>query len=285
MASALLWGARELLLASTGWLDYARRVYAIDPGGHPFLSYVGVNFTKQAIKNYKFYFSFFRRLSAREIEDLLPVPDRGRFDELYALWHPTQRYDAIHRGTTFALKVDPDGTLTHYYHLRVRGTPLGLPERLVLSSEDRDNHHGVCEEFTGSKVSLKRYYYCRDRATIAQSLEMAGLHGVADQVPYIDWLEYIESDGRDKMAWITASPILIQELIEQRGPPRLASGVAKIRHDCGFELFGPGSARDGTDHSIYFIQPVGPLSRGGYLFDGVRRFATHHLKLARFPER
>ena len=276
----MVWRAREFLLESTAWLDYAKRVYQIDPCGLPFLSYVGVNFTSEAIKNYKFYFSFFRRLSEEELAVLLPVADRGRFDEFYREWHPTTRYGTIHRGTTFAVKMENDGSLTHYYHLRVPGTPLGLPERLALGGEDLGNYHGVCEEFTATKTSLKRYYYCRSKQTIAESLQLAGLGDLMDQLPWIDWLEYIESEGRDKMAWISGSQPLIRELVHLRGPPRLYSELAKIRNDCGFEFFGPGSARDGTDHSIYFIQPVGLLRGGGYLFDGVRRFATHHLKLS-----
>jgi hypothetical protein len=271
--------AREVLLTSTAWRDYVRGVYSIDPGDHPFLSYVGVNFTSEAIKNYKFYFSFFRRLSAEEIGVLLPVADRGRFDELYDAWHPSQNYGAIHRGTTFALKVETDGTLTHYYHFRVPGLLLGPPERLELQPSDRDRYHGVCEEFTGSSIHLKRYFYCADRATIAESLELAGLTGMADQVPAIDLLEYIESEGRDKMAWITASPLLIGTLIDHRGPPQLEQEIARIRYDCGFQVFGPGSARGGGDHSIYFVHPEGPLHRGGYVFDGVTRFIERHLKL------
>jgi hypothetical protein len=273
---SLLWRARDMLLANKAWLDYARTVYAIDQGGHPFLSYVGLNFTEDEVKNFKFYFSFFRRLDDSEIAALLPV--RGRFDEFYARWHPSKRYASIHRGTTFAVKVEGDGTLTHYYHMRVPGMPFGPPERLEIDPEDEGNYHGVCEEFTGSKVSLKRYYYCRNKITIAQSLELAGLVGLNDQLGSIDWLEYIESESRDKMAWITGNQLVIQTLIDQRGPARLGAVLSKIRYDCGFELFGPGSARDLGDHSLYFIQP-GPLMGAGYLFDGVRRFATHHLKL------
>lgn len=275
-AHALLWRARDVLLGIPGWLDYVRRVYSIDPGGYPFLSYVGVNFTKDTIKNYKLYFSFLRRLGEAEISELLPVPDRGRFDEYYPQWHPSREYRAIHRGTTFALKIDADGSLTHYYHLRLRGLPFGPPQRLELHPSDRENHHGVCEEFTGGKVHLKRYYYCRNPGTIAESLAIAGL---PDRTPSIDLLEYIESDGRDKMAWITEDPGLIQELLLLRGQHRLASGLAKICHECGFILFGPGSARDTSDHSIYFIEPGGPLAGGGYLFDGVRTFLRRHLRL------
>src|SRR5262245_61008973 len=108
-AYALLWRARDVLLESPAWIEYARRVYAIDPGDHPFLTYVGINFTKERLKNYKFYFSFYRRLSEEELASLLPVPDRSHFDALYAeAWHPTPRYSQLHRGTTFAVKVEPD---------------------------------------------------------------------------------------------------------------------------------------------------------------------------------
>lgn len=280
-AYSLLWRARDVLLAKPAWLDYVRQVYTIDPGGHPFLSYIGVNFTKDTIKNYKFYFSFFKRLSPGEIDTLLPVPSRGRFDALYPEWHPSHEYKAMHRGTTFALKVDPDGTLTHYYHLRLRGLPFGLPERMAMPARDHDNYHGACEEFTGSKIHLKRYFYFRDPETIAESLRIGGL---PDDPRPVDMLEYIESDGRDKFAWISSSHDLIRELLEERGQPRLSPGLFKMCHDCRFELFGPGSARDGSDHSIYFVQH-GPVGFSGYwLFDGVRSFIQRHLKLPRFPE-
>lgn len=278
-ARALLWEAKERWLETTAWLDYVREVYAVDPGGYPFLTYIGLNFTEGSIKNFKLYFSFFKALSSSEVERLLPVPDRGRFDEMYAKWHPTRRYSTLHRGTTFALKVGADGALTHYYHLRVPGAPLGLPERLALAETDVDNYHGVCEEFSGGSAHLKRYYYCKDPRTIADSLVQAGFPDYVDQVPYIDWLEYIESEGRDKADWVTTSPDLIAALVEDRGPPRLDSALAKICLDCGFELFAPGSAVGGADHAIYFVQPEGHARGGGYLFDGARRFIERYLGL------
>ncbi|MCB9652325.1 MAG: hypothetical protein H6730_37825 [Deltaproteobacteria bacterium] len=278
-ARALLWEAREGLLGDRTWLDYVRQVYAIDPGDYPFLTYVGLNFTANRIKNYKFYFSFFRRLEAPEIEALLPVPDRSRFDDLYARWTPSYQYDTIHRGTTFALKVDPDGTLTHYYHLRLPGFFLGKPERLTLTPEDEGNLHGACEEYTAGKVHLKRYFYARDRGTIAASLEEAGFTDFMDQLPSIAWLEYIESEGRDKAAWITDSPVLLDDLIERAGPPGLASGLARIARECGFLVYGPGSARGGGDHSIYFVDPGGPVGGAGFLFDGVTTFLQRHLRV------
>lgn len=266
------WRAREDLLEMTAWLDYARRVYAIDPGGHPFLSYVGVNFTRDTIKNYKFYFSFYRRLSAGEIDDLLPVPDRGRFDEFYAQWHPTtQSQLVLHRGTTFALKIDRSGALTHYYGLRVRGLPFGLPRRLTLAADDHDNYHGVCEEFTGGRAHLKRYFYCFNRASIAESLASSGLPG---QGPSIYGLEYNESEGRDKTTWITTDQGFIQAFLARRGPPHLAAHLATICHDSRLFLVAPGSAHDKDDHSIYIHPGVG---------DGVSRFAKDYLKITSFP--
>lgn len=278
-ARALLWQAREGLLSDQTWLEYVRQVYAIDPGEHPFLTYVGLNFTEDRIKNFKLYFSFFRRLEAPEVAALLPVPDRSRFDALYAQWQPSLLYDTIHRGTTFALKVDADGTLTHYYHLRLPGLFLGPPERLALAPEDEGNLHGACEEFTRGQAHLKRYFYCRDRGTIAASLAEAGFEDVEDQLPWIDWLEYIESEGRDKAAWITASPVLLGDLVERAGPPGLAPALARLCKECGFELYGPGSARGGGDHSVYFVQPGGPLGGAGFLFDGVQTFLQRYLRV------
>lgn len=280
-AYSLLWQARDVLLASPAWIEYARNVYSVDPGGYPFLSYVGVNFTHESIKNYKFYFSFFKPLSREEVATLLPVADQGRFWEMYKLWQPTRDYEFIHRGLTFAVKVEADGTLTHYYHLRMRGLPFGPPERIELKELDRDNYHGVCEEFTGSKIHLKRYYYLYDRDSVAETLAIAGL---PDRTEAIECVEYIESEGRDKMAWITGDRRLLDALIHERGQPRLSQGLAKMCNDCRFDQFGPGSSRDAGDHSIYFVENTGVRGNYGYLFDGVRTFAKRHLRLHRFPE-
>lgn len=278
-ARALLWGAREALLGTRAWMDYVRGVYSVDPGDYPFLTYVGLNFTDRTIKNFKFYFSFYRRLSAEEIAVLLPVPDRGRFDELYARWHPSRSYGAMHRGTTFAVKVDAQGALTHYYHMRLPDMPMGPPLRLALHPGDVGNYHGVCEEFSGAQTSLKRYYYCGEPDTIRDALVQVGLQDGLDQVPQIPLLEYIESEQRDKLTFITGSRNLMDSLVLKRGPPRLDFGLAKLCRDCDFELFGPGSARDLGDHSVYFIQPAGTPAAAGNLFDGVRRFVARYLKL------
>lgn len=265
-------------------MDYVRQVYTIDPGGYPFLSYIGLNFTKNTLKNYKFYFSFFKRLNEEEIGKLLPVSDRGHFDELYAQWSPTKLYNMHHRGVTFALKVNPDGTLTHYYHLRLPSMPFGLPKRLSMSQEDLDrNYHGACEEFTKDKIHLKRYYYIHDPHSIAETLEMVNLYDDVQEHDWLDTVEYIESENRDKVAFFTTSPTMLQTLIEERGPPRLMNGLIKMCHDCGFELFGPGSALDGKDHSVYFVQNSGPSTAPGYyIFDGVSTFVRKHLKVEDF---
>lgn len=274
---AVRWQVKDLLLRSPAWLDYLRGIYSLDPGeGHPFYTYVGINFTKDAIKNYKFYFAFYRKLSPEEISIVLPVKNRSRFDEFYAGWQPTKASKTIHRGTTFAVKVEADGTLTHYYHLRVPGLPFGPPERLSLHPSDRDNYHGVCEEFTGKKAHLKRYFYCANNETIAESLRLCGL---PDRSAFVEWLEYIESDGRDKMTWVATYPRLIQELVLRNGPPELGAVLTKMCFDTGIGLYAPGSARDGSDHSVYFFRPGTEEIR----IDGVRSFATRYLKLEDFP--
>lgn len=275
-AHVLVWEAKRVLMEQTAWLDYVKRVYALEP----FLTYVGVNFTKDTLKNFKFYFSFLRRLSDAEIDTLLPVPNRSRFDELYhSAWHPTHQYNHMHRGTTFALKVNPSGALTHYYHFRIPGLILGEPERLPIVDADRDNYHGVCEEFTGDQVHLKRYWYMHDRDTIAETVRIAGLDDLYEEIPTISMLEYIESSSRDKLEWITGSQRMVNELIYRRGPERLMSALKLVCRDCKVDLFGPGSARDGTDHALYLIDTMAPLHPGGYIFDGVRRFITSYLKL------
>lgn len=270
-----------MLLDVPGWLDYVRDVYSIDPAGYPSLTYIGLNFTKDTLKNYKLYFSFFKRLSSEEISKLLPVADRGHFDALYAQWTPTKRYDMIHRGCTFALKIDGDGTLTHYYHLRLPTMPFGPPQRLEMTDEDlSNNYHGACEEFTGDHIGLKRYYYSQNRQTIAETLRAADFSEALGELETINTVEYIESDTRDKFAWFSRSPAMLQALVERRGPPRLTPGLVKLCNDCGFIPFGPGSARDGKDHSVYFVQDEGVQTAPGFiLFDGVRAFIRRHLKI------
>lgn len=272
----LLWRAREILPEIPGWLDYVRGVYSVDPGGYPFLSYLGINFTKDTIKNYKLYFSFYKPLTAKDLDLLLPVSDRGHFEQLYAQWHPTHAYKTIHRGVTFAIKIEPLKPLTYYYHLRLLGLPFGLPERLTLAESDLGNHHGACEEFSGGKIHLKRYFYAYDKRTIAQSLLDSGL---PDRSQNVDCVEYIESDGRDKYAWISDDPDLIGALLNHQGQPRLLSGLALLARTCRFQLFGPGSAKDGSDHSIYFTEDAGPRAQYGYLFDGARSFLERYLKV------
>ncbi len=276
---ALLDDAKKRLIDHQGWREYVDKIYSIDQGDFPFLTYVGINFTESKIKNFKFYFSFFRRMSGPELDVVLPVAHRGRFDGFYAKWRPTKNYDTIHRGATFAIKVDDRGRLTHYYHLRLPGRPAGEPARLVLAPSDRDQLHGVCEEFEGSASRFKRYFYCRDGATIRASLERAGFSDQLDELPAIEWLEYIESEGRDKVAWITASRPLLTALVERRGPPNLRPTLEMFCRRLGVLPFGPGSARDGTDHSIYFVLPSGAQAGNGFVFDGVRHFMRHYLRM------
>ena len=275
-----LWSeARQKLIDSVAWRDYVKGIYSIDPGGYPMLTYVGINFTKTKIKNFKFYFSFFRRLTPAEISIALPVSDRRRFDGYYAKWQPTKDYSTIHRGATFALKVDEGGKLTHYYHMRLPGRPCGDPARLMLTMGDRKQLHGVCEEFSPEKTSLKRYFYCKDPATIRSSLDAAGFSDLAGELPAIEWLEYIESDKRDKVAWITSSQPLLAALVERQGPPHLLLALEMFCRRLGFLPYGPGSARDGADHSIYFVLPSGEPAGSGYVFDGVRHFMRHYMRM------
>ena len=271
--------ARQNLIDQQSWREYVERVYSIAPGDFPFLTYVGINFTKSKIKNFKFYFSFFRRLTPKELDIVLPVSDRRRFDSYYAKWKPTKNYNTIHRGVTFALKVAEDGSLTHYYHMRLPGRPCGEPSRLMLSLSDRNQQHGVCEEFNGAHSTLKKYFYCRDPSTIQTSLESSGFSDLARELPSIEWLEYIESDQRDKVAWITGNQPLLTALVERRGPPKLLLALEIFCRRLGFLPYGPGSARDGKDHSIYFVESKGTPAGSGYVFDGVRRFMTYYLRL------
>jgi hypothetical protein len=264
------WSLRDPLLAHPGWLDWVRQAYAIDPGDHPFFAYVGLNFTAERLKNVKFYISFYRRLTEAELRTMLPVSDRGRFDRFYAEWQPTQQVKTLHRGVSFALKVDTDGTQTHYWHMRTKGMPFGPPERLAVHPSDLENYHGACEEFTGSRIHLKRYFYLKNPQTIAESLLAGGMR--LRRVLPVDWLEYIESDGRDKFSWVTADLRLIGELVQERAGPGLAPVLDELVRATGTALYAPGSARGGEDHALYLFNP-GPATH----FDGLRAFVERYL--------
>lgn len=250
------WSIRDLVLGSSEgrppWLAYVRDALAIDPGGHPAHAYVGLNFTTGGVKNLKLYFAFFRRLESSELDVLLPVKDRARFEQFYAQWHPSTQMKALHRGVTFALKIDREGTVTHYWHMRIRGLPFGPPERLALQPSDRENFHGVCEEFTGNKSHLKRYFYLRHPISISTSLAEAGM---PDRTKWVDQLEYIESDGRDKFSWVTRDPRLVNTLVNTHSQPDFDPVLSELKEKTGIGLYAPGSSRDRSDHALYLVNP------------------------------
>ncbi|MEW5850194.1 MAG: hypothetical protein AB2A00_15505 [Myxococcota bacterium] len=266
------WSIRDLLFGASrrpAWLRFVREALRVPPDDHPFHGYVGINFTSGGLKNVKFYFSYSRHLTPTELDTLLPVKDRGRFQEFLAQWHPTRRMLALHRGVTFALKVDADGTLTHYWHLRVKGLPFGPPERLELNSSDRDNHHGVCEEFTDGKAHLKRYFYLENRITISDSLAAAGM---PERTRFIDLLEYIESDGRDKFSWVTRDPRLLNTLIHEHGGNELGAELNAMCAATGVRLYAPGSSRDLRDHAVYLSD-----GRPDFHYDSITPFLARFL--------
>jgi len=69
------------------------------------------------------------------------------------------------------------------------------------------------------------------------------------------------------------------ELIDRRAQPEIIPVLTDICLTCGFNLFAPGSSRDGSDHALYFF-PLAAMAR----FDGVGLFATKYLGLSGFPE-
>lgn len=269
--------ARQVLLDSPGWLDYLRRIYAIDQQGYPFVTYVGINFTRERIKNYKFYFAFHRRLTPEEIAVVLPVEDRSHFDAMYAQWTPTRECRVLHRGTTFAIKVEADGDLTHYYHMRLPTMPFGPPQRLQLQPEEIHNWHGVCEEFRDGSAHLKRYYYGNHPLTVKESFRIGGM---PDRTPTVYLLEYVESEGRDKVTWVTADSRLAYLLLHQQEQPALVEGVQAICKATNSRLFAPGSARGGGDHALYFYELADGPYEDGHVYDGVRDFVTKYLGLS-----
>lgn len=271
----MTWSIREFLLDAKGgqqaWREYVEAAFSIPAGGHPFHAYVGFNFTATGLKNFKFYFAYYRPLKPRELKRVLPVGGVGRLEEFLAQWHPTRKIGPLHRGVTFALKVDANGTLTHYWHLRVKGLPLGPPERLAIQPSDRENFHGVCEEFSEGKTHLKRYFYLHNPDTIRQSLAAAGM---PDRTAVIDALEYIESDGRDKFSWVTRDPRLCSRLVAAHAESAFVPVLRELCETTQQQLYAPGSSTDGKDHALYLVNPT-PVTQ----FDGIRPLLTRYLGL------
>ena len=268
--------ARKRLIDAPAWRDYVEKVYSIDPGGYPFLTYVGIDFAAVGITRVRLCFSFFRRLSPREIDVVLPVSDRRRFEGYYARWQPTTTYDPLHRGATFQAAIESDGSLTYGYHLRLPGRPAGEPSRQILTMADRNQHHGLTEVFSPSARRLDKHFYCQDRDTLRQSIDAAGLTDLAREMARISWLQYTESDIGDRWAWVTDSRPLIAALAD-RGPSRFALALEMFCRRLGFLPFGPGTAKSGDEHSLHFALAHVPGAEP--VFDGVRRFMTHFLRI------
>ncbi|MEL7372788.1 MAG: hypothetical protein AAFN74_27940, partial [Myxococcota bacterium] len=236
---------RKWLVEKSEWQSFADRVYSIDPGDAPFLSYFSVDFTPQSIESFGFYFSFFRRLQPAEIDRLLPQVDRRRFNDVYSKWRPTKSYNTIHRGGTFFVKITPDGTITPGYHLRVPGRPGGEPARMKLSSSERSGLHGIIEEFQGRTSHVKRAFYSQDPTTIQRSMEAFGFQAHVSALPSIECLEHVETNAGDEVTWVTGDRGFASDVIKRKGPPHFLQAIEMFCRRIGFVPYGPGVSNQG----------------------------------------
>ena len=274
----MLADARKKLIENKAWQEQVERIYAIDPAGYPFLTFVGIDFTPNALGSFTFYFSFFKRLSAPELDTVLPVANRRRFDGFYAHWRPTKDNNTLHRGATFGMTVGADGKLSYRYHMRLPGRPAGDPARLQLTAADNKQLHGVGEVFDGGEVRFNRYFYSRERATIQKFLDATGFADVAD-ASVIDGLEHVEGDQGDEVSWATGHRPMLMALLERHSPLKFPIALEIFCRRTGFVPYAPSLARSGRRYGLHLVLPSGPPAGSGYVFDGVKKFMTHYLLL------
>ena len=159
----------------------------------PHLNYFGINFDKNGIASFKFYFAFFKKLELHEIKQFLPIT----FDFLkyYHLWEESNYKSIEHSGCTFEVKFKPDMTPIYGFHYRLPPTKesydlIGYPKLLPFNVLDLNTRPGINYEYCNDTVLRKQYYYL-------DSLEHKKYFAQRFNNPFINKLnliEYTESD-------------------------------------------------------------------------------------------
>lgn len=165
----------------------------------PFLSYFGINYRNNEIINFKVYFEFHNILSNEEISKLLP--DTQLFLEHYEKAHIRMGkiHDSDHTGVTFAIKITPQGKITHYFHYGLPGRVQRLPQRIILNSDEESRMNNIIScEYSGGEQFMKHYNVVWDKDTTNYLLKKFEAESAAN-FPSFGHIEYTETDKFDKI--------------------------------------------------------------------------------------
>ena len=241
------------ILNTEAFKNYTNQIYSINNEGYPFLTYLGINFTNNEILNFKFYFSFFKKLSVEELSKVLPISDFSDFNSLYNLWNSSKTYNSLHQGATFAIKILPNYAPTYYFHLRLNTTVYNKPKLLNLETSNCIKNVGFCKEYTTNGYSNKNYFYFEDKDIIRNLANQYGLNNSKFNPDSIDELEYIESNNRNKIDLITFDQDFVEEFLKQKTSKKNQDLFKNICSIYNFKMYSPGIDSSGNNFSIYFI--------------------------------
>lgn len=259
------------IISSEKLNQYLKNIELIDNKDYPFLTYVGLNFNHLEFTNIKFYFSFFKPLSEDEIKLLIPDFAINDFKMYYDQWIPTKKYQSLHRGVTFALKVSNIEKYNHYFHLRIPNFPFGFPQK--NEKLDVNPFSGLAAEIHQQKINYKKYFYIENKNDIEYLFNEFNQKWAIKYLDQIEQIEYIESDLKDKIDIISNNQELIIEFFKRNASNILMSQIIEISERTNLKLFAPGTNKLNNEFSIYFIDYV---ATNKYIeFDGVKKFINH----------
>lgn len=263
------------ILKDTSFKNYINDIYSIDTKGYPFLSYVGINFNRNSILNYKFYFSFFNRLNDQEIQKALPVKNLSKFKDFYNIWQESEKYESLHQGATFALKIEPNLILTHYFHLRsnkFNNINSNYFNKIITKPI---KNSGICYEYKRDQIYIKNYFYYSDKDCINDLSKKFKLSNSMFDVNKIDEIECVETLNKQKIDLITTDQHFIEEFLKQTTTNSIKQYFLEFAKKSNFLMYSPGIDSNGEVCSIYFIDKN--CSNDFIPFDGVKSFISDNV--------
>lgn len=166
--------------------------------GYPELCYFGINFNKDGIYSFKFYFAFFRKLTLKEIQLFLPTTED--FEKYYHLWEESKEKTLEHSGCTFEVKFKHDLTPIFGFHYRLKPIKeaydlIGYPTHLPFDVLSLGTRPGINFEYKNGQALEKKYYYLH---TDEQRKYIADRFNIPFAIK-AHLMEYTESDEFSKV--------------------------------------------------------------------------------------
>lgn len=231
--------------------QYVDRLAMLDCGTSPMHNFVGFNLTRDRILNGKVNHHHFRRLTAAQIEPLVPV--RTVFDRYYPKWQPNEVRSTRETGSAFVIKAKDSGAPTYQFHFRF---PFGAEDFADLGVApheiDLTNYSlnpGISFEYTGSEVLRKLYYYINrpeEKAAIARQFGEPWCERA-------DLLEYTQTDKARKVILWMLEPDDCIAYLKQVGWP-LMDDLVDYMATFGCVPSFPGVYEGGEIRAVYFFR-------------------------------